>query len=84
MTSAGARSQSSASPDLTTREGAAPFASTWRRQHLTVEERIARGTYRIASYWVTLSAGPIAYGLFRIRYRNRPGESPGGELAGAG
>ena len=43
MTSAGARSQSSASPDLTTREGAAPFASTWRRQHLTVEQRVARG-----------------------------------------
>jgi uncharacterized protein (TIRG00374 family) len=37
-------------------------------------------TYRIASYWVPLCAGPIAYGLFRIRYRNRSGGS-GGEPA---
>jgi uncharacterized membrane protein YbhN (UPF0104 family) len=44
---------------------------------------LATLTYRIASYWVPLCAGPIAYGLFRIRYRNRSGESPGGELAGA-
>jgi uncharacterized protein (TIRG00374 family) len=29
--------------------------------------------YRLASYWVPLLAGPIAYGLFRIRYRSRPG-----------
>ena len=29
--------------DLTTREAAEPFASTWRRQHLTVDQRIARG-----------------------------------------
>ena len=29
--------------DLATRAGAAPFASTWRREHLTVDERIARG-----------------------------------------
>ncbi len=28
--------------------------------------------YRLASYWVPLFAGPIAYGLFRIRYRSRP------------
>ena len=45
---------------------------------------LATLTSRIASYWVPLCAGPIAYGLFRIRYRNRPGESPGGELAGPG
>jgi len=32
-----------APPDLTAREAAEPFASTWRRQHLTVDERIARG-----------------------------------------
>jgi uncharacterized protein (TIRG00374 family) len=44
---------------------------------------LATLTYRIASYWVPLCAGPIAYGLFRIRYRNRSGESPDGELAGA-
>ena len=37
------RSQPSGAPDLTTREGGAPFASTWRREHLTVEQRIARG-----------------------------------------
>ncbi len=43
MSTAGTRSQSSASPDLSTREGSAPFASTWRRQHLTVAERVARG-----------------------------------------
>ena len=35
--------QPASSPDLATREGAAPFASTWRREHLTVDERIARG-----------------------------------------
>jgi uncharacterized membrane protein YbhN (UPF0104 family) len=38
---------------------------------------LATLTYRIASYWVPLLAGPVAYGLFRFRYRNRPG----GELA---
>jgi len=42
---------------------------------------LATLTYRIASYWLPLCAGPIAYGLFRIRYRTRPGESTGGELA---
>ena len=35
--------QPDSSLDLATREGAAPFASTWRREHLTVDERIARG-----------------------------------------
>jgi uncharacterized protein (TIRG00374 family) len=34
---------------------------------------LATLTYRIASYWLPLLAGPIAYGLFKIRYRNRPG-----------
>ena len=33
----------SGAQDLTTREAAEPFASTWRRQHLTVDQRIARG-----------------------------------------
>ncbi len=37
------RAQPSALLDLATREGATPFASTWRRQHLTADERIARG-----------------------------------------
>jgi len=32
---------------------------------------LATLTYRLASYWVPLCAGPIAYGLFRLRYRNR-------------
>ncbi len=32
---------------------------------------LATLTYRIASYWVPLCAGPIAYGLFRLRYRSR-------------
>jgi uncharacterized protein (TIRG00374 family) len=30
---------------------------------------LATLTYRLASYWAPLAAGPIAYGLFRIRYR---------------
>ncbi len=33
---------------------------------------LAMLTYRLASYWVPLCAGPIAYGRFRIRYRSRP------------
>jgi hypothetical protein len=32
---------------------------------------LATLTYRIASYWVPLLAGPVAYGLFKFRYRNR-------------
>jgi uncharacterized protein (TIRG00374 family) len=33
---------------------------------------LATLTYRLASYWAPLIAGPIAYGLFRFRYRSRP------------
>jgi len=33
---------------------------------------LATLTYRIASYWVPLLAGPIAYGLFKFRYRHQP------------
>jgi len=33
---------------------------------------LATLTYRLASYWVPLAAGPIAYGIFRIRYRGGP------------
>jgi uncharacterized protein (TIRG00374 family) len=33
---------------------------------------LATLTYRLASYWLPLCAGPIAYGLFRFRYRSRP------------
>jgi uncharacterized protein (TIRG00374 family) len=32
---------------------------------------LATLTYRIASYWLPLLAGPVAYGLFRLRYRRR-------------
>ena len=32
---------------------------------------LATLTYRLASYWLPLAAGPIAYGAFRYRYRNR-------------
>jgi uncharacterized protein (TIRG00374 family) len=31
---------------------------------------LATLTYRLASYWLPLFAGPIAYGLFRFRYRS--------------
>jgi uncharacterized protein (TIRG00374 family) len=34
---------------------------------------LATLTYRLASYWAPLCAGPIAYGLFRFRYRSRRG-----------
>jgi uncharacterized protein (TIRG00374 family) len=34
---------------------------------------LATLTYRIASYWVPLLAGPVAYGLFQLRYRKRAG-----------
>jgi hypothetical protein len=27
---------------------------------------------RLASYWVPLLAGPVAYGLFKMRYQNGP------------
>jgi uncharacterized protein (TIRG00374 family) len=38
---------------------------------------LATLTYRIASYWVPLCAGPVAYGLFRMRYRKRGDETAG-------
>ena len=37
--------------------------------------------YRLASYWAPLLAGPIAYGLFRIRYRSRPGTQAAASVA---
>ena len=43
---------------------------------------LATLTYRIASYWLPLCAGPIAYGLFKIRYRSRPA-SPRATVTGA-
>ena len=42
---------------------------------------LATLTYRIASYWVPLGAGPVAYGLFRLRYRKRADAATGGEPA---
>jgi uncharacterized protein (TIRG00374 family) len=44
---------------------------------------LATLTYRIASYWVPLLAGPIAYGLFRIRYRSRPASAQASVAADA-
>ena len=40
---------------------------------------LATLTYRLASYWAPLLAGPIAYGAFRLRYRSpgRPRKPPG-------
>jgi len=32
---------------------------------------LATLTYRIASYWLPLLAGPVAYGLFKLRDRDR-------------
>ena len=34
-----------------------------------LQVRMLTLTCRLASYWAPLCAGPIAYGLFRIRYR---------------
>ena len=42
---------------------------------------LATLTYRLASYWLPLFAGPIAYGLFRIRYRSRSSPSLRGDGA---
>jgi uncharacterized protein (TIRG00374 family) len=38
---------------------------------------LATLAYRLVSYWAPLCAGPIAYGLFRIRYRGRPPSTAG-------
>lgn len=43
---------------------------------------LATLAYRISSYWLPLLAGPVAYGLFRFRYRQR-GKLPAGQR-GAG
>ena len=43
---------------------------------------LATLAYRIASYWLPLCAGPVAYGLFRFRYRSRP-SSPQASVARA-
>src|ERR1700760_3335933 len=31
---------------------------------------------RLASYWIPLAAGPVAYGLFKIKYRGHPSPGP--------
>ena len=36
---------------------------------------LATLTYRLASYWLPLLAGPVAYAAFKRRYRNGPGPS---------
>jgi uncharacterized protein (TIRG00374 family) len=33
---------------------------------------LATRAYRLSSYWLPLLAGPVTYGLFKIRYRERP------------
>jgi hypothetical protein len=42
---------------------------------------LATLTYRLASYWLPLAAGPVAYGAFRFRYR-REDPTPLGPDAG--
>jgi uncharacterized protein (TIRG00374 family) len=42
---------------------------------------LATLTYRLASYWAPLVAGPIAYGVFWIRYTNRRSPSRAAEAA---
>jgi hypothetical protein len=41
---------------------------------------LATLTYRLASYWLPLVAGPIAYGAFRFRYRKAPSAPQPGTL----
>jgi uncharacterized protein (TIRG00374 family) len=41
---------------------------------------LATLTYRLASYWVPLLAGPVAYGTFRYRYRKVPKSPKAGPL----
>ena len=41
---------------------------------------LATLTYRLASYWVPMLAGPIAYGAFRFRYRKVPSSPQAGPL----
>jgi uncharacterized protein (TIRG00374 family) len=44
---------------------------------------LATLTYRIASYWLPLLAGPVAYGLFRLRSGKRADGATGGAPAEA-
>lgn len=46
---------------------------------------LATLTYRLASYWIPLAAGPVAYAAFRHRYRDALGsDTPPPEVATAG
>ena len=44
---------------------------------------LATLAYRLASYWMPMLAGPIAYGAFRYRYRDhgRPTQPTGATSA---
>lgn len=41
---------------------------------------LATLTYRLASYWLPLAAGPFAYGAFRLRYRGPASTTPAGAV----
>jgi hypothetical protein len=45
---------------------------------------LATLTYRLASYWIPLAAGPVAYGLFKIKYREPPPVTPPGTAERSG
>jgi hypothetical protein len=40
------------------------------------EAVLATLAYRLASYWLPMMAGPVAYGAFRYRYRDRQEPPP--------
>ncbi len=40
------------------------------------EAVLATLAYRLASYWLPMMAGPVAYGAFKFRYRDRQGPPP--------
>jgi uncharacterized protein (TIRG00374 family) len=43
---------------------------------------LATLAYRLSSYWLPLLAGPVAYGLFKMRYRERPSRTVDNRGAG--
>jgi hypothetical protein len=51
--------------------GFVPFAA-FGAIVLAYDAPLATLTYRLASYWAPLCAGPIAYGIFWIRYHRSP------------
>ena len=56
--------------------GLAAMPAAWWR--VTMGRRVPAGIGRQTAYWLPLAAGPVAYGLFKIRYRER-GSLPAGE-----